>query len=570
MKSLFQKLVLPFAALLSGVLQFIAYPNVNMAEAAYVFAVPLLLLAMAAAPWKRFLLWAFLGNWFSWIGLLCWLRHVTLPGMIMLAATVACIPTLWFMMARWVLPEAMKGRFITRLGSIFLLAVAWSALEWVREWLFSGFPWGPLALTQWQHPLILQPAAFGGSHLVSFILVFFNLGLAVFFWRLVRRNVSEDTELSPAGFFKYRSRSLTSEFCLSLIPILSCVVYFTTTIPKAKMTGFTFRAGVVQPYNPSRIYFDKKLTEEERRRKFVEDAQMDWSRIAQHTALFQKDSVDVILWPEAAPPVAVLNKFNDDMRREVEYVSRQVDLPVLTGAMTAVEKGMFNGIMVVNPDTGVDETFYAKRHLVPFGEYIPKWLRILPFINAVIPIAGDFDKGDDPRSLALTIKGEKLLCGGLVCYEDVFADLALETMQSDAPADFFYVATNNAWYGEESGAYQHAAHAVLRAVENRRPVIRCGNGGWSGWIDEWGCIRETMENGNGNVYFRGIGTLHVTIADEWRNQCSFFVRGGSWFGFTCGMMTIAWLGVRFINERRKRKHKLHKQAIPSHHTLSCK
>ena len=72
-------------------------------------------------------------------------------------------------------------------------------------------------------------------------------------------------------------------------------------------------------------------------------------------------------------------------------------------------------------------------------------------------------------------------------------------------ADLFFVATNNAWYGEEGGAEQHAAHSVLRAVENRRPVMRAGNGGWSGWIDSYGTVRDLLVDSEGTIYFRGGG-----------------------------------------------------------------
>ena len=93
--------------------------------------------------------------------------------------------------------------------------------------------------------------------------------------------------------------------------------------------------------------------------------------------------------------------------------------------------------------------------------------------------------------------------GVLICYEDIFPALARENTL--AGADVLAVLTNNAWYGEGGAAYQHAAHSVLRAVENRRPVVRCGNGGWSGWIDEYGNIRDTLRDENGTIYFRGHG-----------------------------------------------------------------
>jgi apolipoprotein N-acyltransferase len=104
--------------------------------------------------------------------------------------------------------------------------------------------------------------------------------------------------------------------------------------------------------------------------------------------------------------------------------------------------------------------------------------------------------------------------------------------------DFLFVATNNAWYGEEGGAYQHAAHAVLRAVETRRPVIRCGNGGWSGWIDEYGNIREVLQRPGKGIYFRGSDIIHVDRDRRWAGRLTFYVRFGDWFVLGCALVSL--------------------------------
>jgi apolipoprotein N-acyltransferase len=95
------------------------------------------------------------------------------------------------------------------------------------------------------------------------------------------------------------------------------------------------------------------------------------------------------------------------------------------------------------------------------------------------------------------------------------------------------VLTNNAWFGEGGAAYQHAAHSVLRAVETRRPVIRVGNGGWSGWIDEYGTVRTTLVGDAGSVYFRGAQTVTVNRDTRWRGELSFYTQHGDWFVLVC-------------------------------------
>ena len=106
------------------------------------------------------------------------------------------------------------------------------------------------------------------------------------------------------------------------------------------------------------------------------------------------------------------------------------------------------------------------------------------------------------------------------------------------------VVTNDAWYGEEGAASQHAAHSVLRAVETRRPVVRCGNAGWSGWIDEFGgIIRYELTNSEGSVAFRGTGTCNVTRDSRWAGRESFYVAHGDWLVPACAILAVLayWL-----------------------------
>ena len=131
----------------------------------------------------------------------------------------------------------------------------------------------------------------------------------------------------------------------------------------------------------------------------------------------------------------------------------------------------------------------------------------------------------------MTAGGRRTAIGVLICYEDIFPNLARESTR--AGAEVLTVLTNNAWFGEGGAAYQHAANSVLRAVENRRPVIRCGNGGWSGWIDEYGNVRGVLTDERDSVYFRGARTLDVTRDLRWAGKLSYYTEHGDWFLLVC-------------------------------------
>src|SRR6185312_17190898 len=171
-----------------------------------------------------------------------------------------------------------------------------------------------------------------------------------------------------------------------------------------------------------------------------------------------------------------------------------------------------------------------------FGEYVP-WRPVLGWLGKFVPLPGDCTPGTDPSPLVVRLPSGALAFGPLICYEDIFPDLARASVR--AGADVLAVLTNDAWYGEEGAAYQHAASAVLRAVETRRPVLRCGNAGWSGWIDEYGGIRFVMTDGkDGTVYFRGAATADVSRDIRWAGVQSFYVRYGDWFVLACAGLVL--------------------------------
>ena len=132
----------------------------------------------------------------------------------------------------------------------------------------------------------------------------------------------------------------------------------------------------------------------------------------------------------------------------------------------------------------------------------------------------------------------------LVADEDLFPQLAVDEVRSGA--DALVVVTNDAWYGEGAAAYQHAASSVLRAVETRRPVLRCGNAGWSGWIDEFGNIRRVATDESGSIYFRGTRLARVTRDQRWVGRNSFYVEHGDWFVLACACLaalSVSMLGI---------------------------
>jgi apolipoprotein N-acyltransferase len=504
-----------FSGLLTALLWVISIPPFDCAEAAYIAFVPLLLWLYSRPSWRCSLLVALGCGWISWCVILIWLRHVTVVGTLSLALVLAVIFMLWLALARWIVPTLGQRKLLSRFLCFAGLAGAWVLLEWTRSWLFWGFPWAPLALSQWQRTVILQIAAWSGAYGVSFVLVLFNCCVAhTLYNRVIQRAHT------------FWSGWLSPDLYLAILTLSGCIYLFFQSLPPSKSTQPLFTAAVVQPYILPTLKWDTQLEQE------------NFAILAQQTRLVSILESDLILWPEAATPWPIIGY--PQMQQAVELLASEVNHPILMGniAWHRTNDRWHNGACLVDPNTGLSGDFYIKRELVPFGEYVPAGFG---FLQKFVPIGGNFIAGQDAGLISFELAGRSIQIAPLVCYEDSFPKLARQSAQ--AGADVFFVATNNAWYGEEGGASQHAAHSVLRAVETRRPVMRAGNGGWSGWIDSYGNIRSILQAANGSVYFRGGGSYDVFQYKKWHKQQSYYTRQGNWFvllsaGFTLTTMLL--------------------------------
>jgi apolipoprotein N-acyltransferase len=378
--------------------------------------------------------------------------------------------------------------------------------------LFGGFPWLPLAASQWQRPLVLQVAAYAGAGATSFILIVFNLGAAAYVHRAFFEGVTGFKKRSP-------------EFSVALLVLMGGSFPFVADTMNQQRRPLV-RVALVQPYIPQTEKWDAAHATEVLHT--IEQVTLDAAG---------KGAPQLIIWPEAVTPWALYR--DPAVRGWLESIAKRTNRPVLLGTVYTVgadqpSEQWYNGAFLVDPHAGLVEPGYAKRKLVPFGEYIP--LRpVFGWIEKFAPIGGDFQRGTDPAPLVVTAGARRTSVGVLICYEDIFPSLARESTR--AGAEVLAVLTNNGWFGEGGAAYQHAAHSVLRAVENRRPVIRCGNGGWSGWIDEFGNVRAVLNDDRGSVYFRGAQTLEVTRDLRWAGRQSYYTEHGDWFLVLCVILT---------------------------------
>ncbi|MBN1403372.1 MAG: apolipoprotein N-acyltransferase, partial [Opitutales bacterium] len=370
--------------------------------------------------------------------------------------------------------------------------------------------------SQWDRPALLQILPFTGWSGLSWLLAYFNLALASYVITIIhpRRDLNWWRRLNP-------------ELYSALLLLAGSVASVLTVVHGHAEPEKLFNAGLIQPYVPGTLKWDAELANDNIQRL---EALSNFAAIQE---------ADVVFWPESATPWPVISP-NPSTQLWVEDLARRKNVSIVMGNFAQImdaDKGeqYFNGVFVVDPQNGLSSNWYAKRKLVPFGEYDP--------LGPITKLFFEWPTAFFTSGRALADKApllrlkldvhDSLSIGALLCYEDIFPALARKEVKEGA--DFLFVATNNAWYGEEAGAYQHALHSILRAVENRRPVLRCGNGGWSGMIDEYGAIRYIATRPEMGVYFEGEDVFEMVRSPDWKGKFSFYTRHGDWFVILCAL-----------------------------------
>jgi apolipoprotein N-acyltransferase len=503
---------------LTAVLLLASFPPLGHPFVAFLALVPAALAAAEAPDHRRWRRAAFGTSWLLWIALLAWLRHVYPPlgwlGLVALTAYCALYLWAWLLALRWLLPACDGAGLAARLLAMLGLAGAWGLLEWARGTFLTGFGWLPLAASQQGNPVMLTLCAWVGPTGLSMGLVLVNLGLASWIIRL-RRFRRADAALTPLGPMDW-ARRLTPELYLGLAVIAAGFALTLTETARRAPRQVVRLAAVRTHFDPTEKWRPERLRQQA-------------EALAAATATARAERPDLILWPEAA-----LSPLLDEPGYAGFLRTQAAGTTLVVGAIERRGAGYANSVAAVTPE-GVQRPTYAKRHLVPFGEYVPgaDWLPL----RKVVPIAEDCVAGQAPTLLPLTTReGFTYLAGPLVCYEDVFPQLARE--HALAGADLLVVVTNDGWYGREAADAQHTAHSVLLAAATGLPVARAGNEGWTGVITPHGLLRPT-----------GDGAPPVQPAEirAPRGEATLWVRRGDWI---LGLGGLALAGAYVWRRRR--------------------
>ena len=184
-------------------------------------------------------------------------------------------------------------------------------------------------------------------------------------------------------------------------------------------------------------------------------------------------------------------------------------------------------------------------HLVPFGEYIPMRESFPLFAKlAGDLVRGDFHPGTEYDMMQTQDPAVKI--GALICFEDTLGDLTRHfTLKG---AQLLVNITNDGWFLKSVASEQHVANAVFRAVENRRPLVRCANTGVTCFIDDKGRVISSLRSRKGDSFIEGFLTREVDVPVD--APLTFYTRYGEWLSYGCLALAFATVAAHFVIRRR--------------------
>jgi apolipoprotein N-acyltransferase len=471
-------------ALLSAIFLLLIFPNFDLHWLAPIALAPILL-AIARSPigWQRFLFgWA--AGFLYWFFLCNWIQFVL---------EVDGGMGRWGGWASFVLFAVLKGLhmavfsflagfLINRNYAVPAVAALWTGIE--RTHANFGFTWLDLGNAGIDMSLPLRLAPIFGVYGLSFVFAMLSVGVASVILRQPRR------VLAP----------------LLVLPLLWLLPVIPEGIPADKT------ALMVQPnVNPETVW--TPTTQDQTERDLV--------------TLSDFTQAPLVIWPELPAPLYYYS--DPDIHRDATDIARNHGYFLFETVAYDHAHHPLNAAVLLGPDGG-ELGRYDKIGLVPFGEYVPP---LFSFVNRITQEAGDFVPGGGIK--VLPAGSQKL--GVIICYEAAFPDLVRQFSANGA--DVLVNLSNDGYFGRSKARLQHLLIARMRAIENRRFLIRATNDGFSAIIDPAGKLVQSLPA------FRQVAQI-VRYANI--HEVTFYAQNGDWFAWSCLAVSIALCALSWLKK----------------------
>jgi apolipoprotein N-acyltransferase len=501
------------AAAGGGVLLFLAFPPTGLDFLAWVAFVPLFWAVEREDCLFRATLAgaAFAGAFFaldmSWIH-----RTLILHGHFGGAAAASVFFGLILVLSFFPAAFSLALSVLRRGGIAVWVAApcAWTAVEFARGHMFTGFPWDLLGYSLSERLMLIQIADRTGVYGLSFLVVLVNAALWEFF-----------SFATGAHRFPWKSAVIT----VCLVAITVGYGHGRISAVPPENSGEGFKISLLQGNIPQELKWE--VTARDHTFATYEKLGNDAAR----------QGAQFLVWPETGVPVLFGGRSGE--WKPAGAISRKLGLEMLVGAPSVVMRDgqtrYYNSAFIL--DGEMLRYRYDKIHLVPFGEYMPlSWL--LPLGPGIAAREADYSPGS---TMTVMTAPEGPRFSVLICYEAIFPELSRLALANGA--QMLINITNDGWFGRTAAPFQHLAMARLRSVENRVWLLRCANTGISAAFDPAG--RRV-----GTIPLETEGILTVTVPSSPRVG-SFYSRWGDVFAWFCVGACVVMGFFVFLPRRRR-------------------
>ena len=388
----------------------------------------------------------------------------------------------------------------------------------ITEFLFTlgplATPWARLAVTQQTNVLGIQTASVFGSYFISFVVVSVNAALAYALYELKKNKNKKAAVIS-----------VIAASALFFGNMGTGAILYTAdknvTGPLPEYTASALQGNIVSGRNNAGSSYD------------VCDAFLEMSRIH-----IEETGAKLIVMPEGCFSVDL--ERSPTIKNKLADFASEYDVVIIFGAYEYDGDDFYNVTWCVSPDKEFSGP-YRKQHPVPFGEFTPARdliLKLMPFLEDVTNLGSDLSAGD--KSVVFDSSLGRL--GAFICFDSAFESIGYE--ETSDGATVLTESTNDSWWMDSIQLYQHNGHAVLRAVESRRYMVRSSAAGYSAVIDPRGNVLDGVD-----ALTAGFASAKISS----RTDLSFYHKTPYLFPVICASTVAAGLVWALIDRIRTKK-----------------
>lgn len=443
-------------------------------------------------------------------GILWWISNMLVEDVSRILIVSAVILLVFYLSMFWGFVAFLISRMkrISYSLAIFSFPFFWTSFEFLRSLTSQlGFPWGSAGYSLSNLPSMIQIVSVTGLPGLTFSIILFN---SLIYWSVIQKS---------------KGRRIRGLSIVILLFIFQVVIGH--LILRKGENGANVRVSLIQA----------NVLPEIKRRNEV-DYRIEL--LKKMTLEARKSGSDLIVWSETSIPC--FYREGSNCIRRIQNIAKEAGIPIIAGAPECFlnpktkKREYYNSAFLISA-RGKTAGKYRKIYLVQFGEHLP-FDNTFPVLRKIHLGQGDYSQGNKFTVLS---QGE-FQFATLICFESIFPRLVRKFVRNGA--ELLVNITEDTWYGRTAGPYQHAEMSIIRAVENRISVARCGNSGISMLVDPYGRVLKKSA-----ILERTIINGEIPL----RKGISFYTKYGDLFAWFIVAVSIILFILPFFSYGMKRK-----------------